>query len=81
MLSVQVVMTKKNKAPGSLATRMPLRKFGAKGGACYRWNMSEEDYIREIEFTFASMSNDLQAIKFVTDQGQVKIIGPSLLGI
>ena len=38
LLSVQVVMSKKTN-DNSHVNRKTLRKFGAKGGTCYRWNL------------------------------------------
>ena len=76
-----MMSTEQDATPGTPTERIALKKYGSQGGICYRWNLEDGDYIRVIEFTSATMFNNIQALKFVTDQGEVKIIGPSLFGI
>lgn len=45
---------------------LPLEKHGAEGGTCRRWELNDDDYIRQIEYSYDPRKGNLTAIKFLS---------------
>ena len=52
-----------------------LRKHGGSGGECSKWVLKENDYIREIQFTFQWGYGYVAEIAFKTHYGEIRTIG------
>ena len=54
---------------------IPLRKHGGEGGECRKWVLKQDDYIREIQYTFNDKLFYVVEIAFKTNLGEIRTIG------
>ena len=62
--------------PGTEVSQwVALRKHGGSGGECRRWTLLEDDYIRDIQYTWDIYTFQMSQVVFKTHLKQVRVFG------